>query len=152
MRLLIVLLPLLLGRSQGVAPANSKELDPKTRPFLELTPFKKLPCVTVSEYRIPPPDGDNHAVRVYRFTYPAKFEAEVKRWRQLFPSKEGWTVDESTPTSVIMSRKVKHPKIKEQALLMYSGRFVFDASVRARTRVVPSTNYVRVSFNEVMKE
>ena len=150
MRALLLLLPLVAWQGAAAPKTESRELDPGTRPYLEVPLFRRMRCVTVSMYTVRN-GGKTERTRVYRFTYRADIKAETAKWMKVLGAKDGWKREHDDRDIVFFSRQVKHPKIKGQVLLLASRRFVFDPKAHARTRVVNDNHYVTVSFNETLK-
>ena len=144
------MVPLLLAQSAAAPKSEHRNLSPKTRPYVELEPFKKLSCVTVSLFRTRD-QGRVFNIRVYRFTYKANLKAEVARWSRVFTSKHGWKRETDEGAAVIFTRNVKHRKIKSQALVLQAARWVADPKAPTGTRRAQEPGYVAVSFNETLK-
>src|SRR5579862_6009024 len=75
-----------------VPKKDTRELEPSTRPFLELAPFKDIKNVTVSEYNVKAKDKTAYTIRVYRFTYPGNIDTERERWMKMFTEADGWRI------------------------------------------------------------
>lgn len=130
---------------------DSKELDPKTRPIIELPQFKDMKCVTVSSYRWTNEKTKKLEVtRVFRFTYKADFVAETEKWMKTYV-KQGWHRDPKDK-AFILDRDYKHPKVIRQGLLLHDGKAVFDPKVTARTKSLKEAGWVWVSMNETIKD
>ncbi len=131
---------------------DSKELDAKTRPIVEIPQFKDMKCVTVSAYRwMDKKDKKLEVTRVFRFTYKADFKEESEKWTRL-RVKEGWTLDKKSLPLITYDRDLRHPKVIRQALLLQKGKAVFDAKAGGQTRRLKEDGWVWVSFNETIKD
>lgn len=149
----MLLIPVCLILGQATVPdPNSKNLDPKTRPYVELPLTKGRTFVSVSEHNLEDSKTKKKStIRVYRFTYKAEYESEVKKWGRDYVKGAGWKLEESKPHWIIIGRPLKHPKIKEQALILHPGRIEFDANQAVRTKTLPlEKGWVWVSYNEIL--
>ena len=136
----------------GGTKFDSKELDPKTRPIVEVPRFKDLKCISVSAYRMNNPVTKKLEVtRVFRFTYQADFKAESENWGKTLV-KQGWTLDKAGLPGIVYDRQLNHPKVVRQGLILHSERAIFDPKARAQTRPTKEAGWVWVSFNETIKD
>ncbi len=149
--MLPILAILIVGQKEPLYFPPSRNLEPTVRPYVEIPLFKAMKCITVNEYKsTDKPTKITTISRVYRFTYKARYSEEDKRWRSIFPKKDGWSIDATEPKFVVFEKPVKHPKIRWQALILHSGRIVFDPAARAQTKVIRDPEWVWISFNEVL--
>lgn len=130
---------------------DSKELDAKIRPIVEIPQFKNMKCVTVSAYRWMDKNNKKLEVtRVFRFTYQADFKVEIDKWIKTY-AKNGWHQDPDH-SLMLLDRDLKHPKVTRQGMILHKGKAVFDAKSMARTRTIKLDGWVWVSLNETIKD
>ena len=150
---LAMLISLAQQKSSFVPDKDTKDLDPKTRPYVEIQMFKNMKCVSINQYRSVDERTKKTIVnRVYRFTYKAVLADEAKRWQtNVFKKSDGWKVTSELKAGFIMERDTKDPKVRTQALLLNTGQLVFDINSRAHVKVMKNPAWVRVSYNEIMR-
>lgn len=141
---------LVLGQTSLKLDATSKDLDPKTRPYIELPIFKKLPCVSVSEYKSEATKGKPFVyTRVYRFTFKGNVNDVANRLKTELTAKDGWKVDDSDPKQFFIERNVgNNPHVSFTAIMLSPGKAAFDPKVKSHTRFDPVAGWVRISYNE----
>jgi hypothetical protein len=140
------------SQGQNADKFDSKELDPHTRPIVEIPQFKDMKCVTVSAYRMKNPKTKKLEVtRVFRFTYKADYTVEVANWSKTY-SKGRWIVDKKSVPLIIYDRDLKHPKVVRQTIMLHGGKATFETKARAQTKATKEAGWVWVSFNETIKD
>ncbi|HXH60509.1 MAG TPA: hypothetical protein VNI20_04055 [Fimbriimonadaceae bacterium] len=141
-------------KKQAVAPIEKRpavphvgrSLDPSLRPLVELAPFRGMKYVSVSEYDSQL-EGALNIDRVFRMTYRAHLEDEVKRLRGILPESDGWYLSGKGP--YYFSKDYPDGKVATHAMVVQSGRIERDESVFTKTMMHPDDNYVSISFNEI---
>ena len=147
-----ILLVLAAHQVGGNIPlASTLTLSPSVHPLIELPIFKSLDCVTANEYwTLDEKTGMKIYVRVVRYTYPADYAKEKKRWGKELAKSAGWNGFQETPVGEAIARKVDNLKVLGQSLVLHHGRIKVDVTVAGWTKVLDEPGWVWVSVNETL--
>jgi hypothetical protein len=130
------------GATQG------RNLDPKTRPLVELDPYRDQEFVSVSQY-------DSHLEsapcvnRVFRFSFKSKVSDAIAAAKEQFPESEGWIYSEGTP--FIVSRDYVDGPVASHSMIIATGRVERDEQAYTKAAVYQDLEYTRVSLNEAQR-
>lgn len=127
--------------------AYGQDLDPSTRPIVELDRFKDAEIISVTEY-LTSFGGALAINRVHRLTYKADYEEEVALWREIFPESEGWRVEYVISNEIIIGKDYRDGKVAGHAMILEPGTYERDETAHANTVKVEDYDYVRIALNE----
>jgi hypothetical protein len=136
--------------AQQVPPPYSwKELDQSVKPLMPIAVFKHLPIISASEVLS---KKGGYPLRVFRYTYKADLDSEIRRLKTIFKKSDGWTFYAAKKPGELAAfdRRVKKGPLRSQTVLFNAGKWVRQDGARGNAiKSFPAgEKWIKISYNE----